>query len=137
MAAVTSDASPPGPAASPAVRVDVSDDGVVWTVVLRRPRARNAVDRATAKELTAAFRRFDADPRACVAVLTGSEDAGTFCAGADLKAIAAGDLNEFGPVGSTDGPMGPTRLQLTKPVIAAISGHAVAGGACLNPCGVR
>ena len=104
------------------VRVDRA--GPVTTVVLNRPDRRNAVDRATAEALADAFRSFDADPEARVAVLWG--DGGTFCAGADLQAIAAGDPNRVAPDG--DGPMGPTRMLLSKPVIAAISGHAVAGG---------
>jgi enoyl-CoA hydratase len=96
----------------------------VTTVILDRPARRNAVDRATAAALADAFRAFDADPDARVAVLAGAGD--TFCAGADLKAIAAGAPNRIEPDG--DGPMGPTRLVLGKPVIAAIAGHAVAGG---------
>ncbi|HEX5408086.1 MAG TPA: crotonase/enoyl-CoA hydratase family protein [Pseudonocardiaceae bacterium] len=98
--------------------------GAVTTVVLSRPDVRNAVDAATALELADAFRAFDADSEASVAVLYG--DGGTFCAGADLKAVAAGRPNRVAPDG--DGPMGPTRLRLTKPVIAAVAGHAVAGG---------
>lgn len=85
---------------------------------------KNAVDRQTAEELAAAFRAFDADPGARVAVLYG--DHGTFCAGADLKAMATGAGNRVAPDG--DGPMGPSRMLLGKPVIAAIAGHAVAGG---------
>ncbi len=93
-------------------------------MILDRAGARNAVDRAMAQELADAFRAFERDDAARVAVLTG--DHGTFCAGADLKAIAAGAGNRVEPGG--DGPMGPTRLLLDKPVIAAIAGHAVAGG---------
>jgi enoyl-CoA hydratase len=104
--------------------VRVEKNGVVTTVVLDRPAVKNAVDRATADELAAAFRAFDADPGAHVAVLWGA--GGTFSAGADLKAIAAGDPNRVMPDG--DGPLGPTRFDLGKPVIAAISGYAVAGG---------
>ena len=97
----------------------------ITTVIIDRPQARNAVDRATADALTAAFRTFDADPDADVAVLWGA--GGTFCAGADLKAISDGrGMNRIDPAG--DGPMGPTRMKLGKPVIAAIAGHAVAGG---------
>ncbi len=96
----------------------------VTTVVLDRPQAKNAVDRATADALAAAFRSFEDDPQAHVAVLYG--DHGTFCAGADLKAIAEGRGNRLAPDG--DGPMGPSRMLLSKPVVAAISGHAVAGG---------
>ena len=94
------------------------------TVAIDRPDVKNAVDRPTAEALAAAFRLFDADPEARVGVLAG--DHGTFCAGADLKAITAGRGNRVQLEG--DGPMGPTRMVLTKPVIAAISGHAVAGG---------
>jgi enoyl-CoA hydratase len=98
--------------------------GLVTVVTIDRPHRRNAVDRPTADALLHAFQTFDADPDAAVAVLTGA--AGTFCAGADLQAIASGTGNrvtEDGP-----GPMGPTRLALSKPVIAAVEGHAVAGG---------
>ncbi|MEU5686977.1 crotonase/enoyl-CoA hydratase family protein [Streptomyces venezuelae] len=98
--------------------------GHVTTIVLSRPAARNAVDGPTARALADAFRAFDADPQASVAVLWG--EGGTFCAGADLKAIGTPDGNTVTEDG--DGPMGPTRMRLTKPVIAAISGHAVAGG---------
>jgi enoyl-CoA hydratase len=98
--------------------------GHVTTVVLSRPAARNAVDGPTAAELTAAFREFEADENARVAVLWG--EGGTFCAGADLKAIGTGHGNRIAEDG--DGPMGPTRLRLSKPVIAAVAGHAVAGG---------
>jgi enoyl-CoA hydratase len=98
--------------------------GAVTTVVIDRRDARNAVDRETAQALADAFREFDADPDARVAVLHGAH--GTFCAGADLKALAAGEGNRVAPDG--DGPMGPSRMLLGKPVIAAISGHAVAGG---------
>ncbi|MET9547940.1 crotonase/enoyl-CoA hydratase family protein [Streptomyces sp. NPDC006627] len=98
--------------------------GPVTTVVLSRPAARNAVDGPTARALADAFRAFDADPEASVAVLWG--EGGTFCAGADLKAIGTPDGNDVTRDG--DGPMGPTRTRLAKPVIAAISGHAVAGG---------
>ncbi|MGY6019645.1 crotonase/enoyl-CoA hydratase family protein [Streptomyces spinosirectus] len=98
--------------------------GHVTTVVLSRPEARNAVDGPTAAELADAFREFDADEEARVAVLWG--EGGTFCAGADLKAIGTGRGNRVEEDG--DGPMGPTRLRLSKPVIAAVAGHAVAGG---------
>ncbi|MFD5638717.1 crotonase/enoyl-CoA hydratase family protein [Streptomyces sp. NPDC127077] len=98
--------------------------GHVTTIVLSRPAARNAVDGPTAAELTDAFRKFEADETARVAVLWG--EGGTFCAGADLKAIGTERGNEVAEEG--DGPMGPTRLRLTKPVIAAVAGHAVAGG---------
>ncbi|MFC4030956.1 crotonase/enoyl-CoA hydratase family protein [Streptomyces polygonati] len=105
-----------------AVRIERA--GPVTTVVLSRPAARNAVDGPTAVRLADAFREFDADGEAAAAVLWG--DGGTFCAGADLKAIGTGRGNRVAEDG--DGPMGPTRLRLGKPVIAAISGHAVAGG---------
>jgi enoyl-CoA hydratase len=104
--------------------VHVEKNGPVTTVILSRPEVRNAVDRDTAEALADAFRAFDADDTTLVGVLWG--DHGTFCAGADLKAIAMGQPNRVEPTG--DGPMGPTRLLLQKPVIAAISGHAVAGG---------
>jgi enoyl-CoA hydratase len=109
--------------------VRIERDGPVTTVTLDRAGVKNAVDRTTAEELAAAFRAFDADPDARVAVLYG--DHGTFCAGADLKALATagapgGAANRVAPDG--DGPMGPSRMVLGKPVIAAISGHAVAGG---------
>ena len=104
--------------------IQLEQNGAVTIISLNRPHARNAVDRATAQALADAFRAFDADETAAVGVLHG--DHGTFCAGADLKAIAAGQGNRVAPEG--DGPMGPTRMLLNKPVIAAISGHAVAGG---------
>lgn len=99
-------------------------EGPVTIVTMDRPEARNAVDRATAAALADAMRAFDADADAAVAVLDGA--GGAFCAGADLKALARGDGNRIEPDG--DGPMGPSRMLLSKPVIAAISGHAVAGG---------
>jgi len=98
--------------------------GPVWTVVLSRRERRNAVDGPTATALADAFRAFDADGEARVAVLWG--EGGTFCAGADLKAISEGRGNAVREGG--DGPMGPSRMQLGKPVIAAVAGHAVAGG---------
>ncbi|MEU0783101.1 crotonase/enoyl-CoA hydratase family protein [Streptomyces sp. NPDC006173] len=104
--------------------VRIERQGHVTTVVLSRPAARNAVDGPTAAELADAFRKFEADETARVAVLWG--EGGTFCAGADLKAIGAEQGNQVTEDG--DGPMGPTRLRLTKPVIAAVAGHAVAGG---------
>ncbi|PZG11119.1 enoyl-CoA hydratase, partial [Micromonospora craterilacus] len=104
--------------------VRMERDGPVTTVILDRPEARNAVDGPTARALADAFRSFDADPEAAVAVLWGA--GGTFCAGADLKAIGTPRGNRVEPDG--DGPMGPTRMILSKPVIAAISGYAVAGG---------
>ena len=105
----------------------IQRDGKVWTVTLNRPEVRNAVDGATAHLLAQAFRDFDADAEACVAVLHGA--GGQFCAGADLKAVARGSGgNPLDPDMHADGPMGPTRLRLAKPVIAAVEGHAVAGG---------
>jgi enoyl-CoA hydratase len=105
-----------------AVRVERS--GPVSTVVLHRPERRNAVDGPTAVQLAAAFRAFDADPGAAVAVLYG--EGGVFCAGADLTALGTERGNRVAPDG--DGPMGISRLRLSKPVIAAVSGYAVAGG---------
>jgi enoyl-CoA hydratase len=107
---------------SDAVRVE--RDGPVFTVLLSRPERRNAVDRATADALAEAFRSFDGDPEACVAVLHG--EGGVFCSGADLKEAGGEAGNRVASDG--DGPMGPTRLTLGKPVIAAVAGHAVAGG---------
>ncbi|WP_326741304.1 crotonase/enoyl-CoA hydratase family protein [Streptomyces sp. NBC_01732] len=104
--------------------VRIERDGPVFTVILGRPEVRNAVDGPTARQLADAFREFDADPDACVAVLWG--EGGTFCSGADLKGIGTERGNEVRADG--DGPMGPTRMHLGKPVIAAVSGHAVAGG---------
>jgi enoyl-CoA hydratase len=106
----------------PSVRIE--KNGAVTTVIINRPAVRNAVDIDTAQALADAFRTFDADADAAVAVLCG--EGGTFCAGADLKAVAEGRMNRLEPDG--DGPMGPSRMRLSKPVIAAISGHAVAGG---------
>jgi enoyl-CoA hydratase len=106
------------------VTVRVEREGPVTTVILDRPSVRNAVDGPTARALAAAFAGFDSDDGARVAVLWGA--GGTFCSGADLKAAGGPDGNRLAPDG--DGPMGPTRMRLTKPVIAAISGHAVAGG---------
>lgn len=104
--------------------VRVERDGAVTTVALDRREVRNAVDAPTAAALADAFRAFEADDGAHVAVLWGA--GGTFCAGADLKALGGPGANRVAQDG--DGPMGPTRLRLSKPVIAAISGHAVAGG---------
>ncbi|HEX6392007.1 MAG TPA: crotonase/enoyl-CoA hydratase family protein [Acidimicrobiales bacterium] len=105
-----------------AVRIEKS--GPVTTVILHRPEAKNAVDRPTAEALAQAFREFDNDAGASVAVLFGEGD--TFCAGADLKAFGSDRVNRVAADG--DGPMGPTRMVLSKPVIAAVSGYAVAGG---------
>lgn len=96
----------------------------ITTIILSRPDVRNAIDRSTAHALAEAFRAFEADDEARVAVLHG--DHGTFCSGADLKAAARGELPRIEPDG--DGPLGPTRMILKKPVIASIAGHAVAGG---------
>jgi enoyl-CoA hydratase len=109
---------------SETVAVSIERDGPVTVVTLHRPEVRNAVDRDTAAALAAAFRAFDADDTAAVAVLYGA--GGTFCAGADRKAVAAGRPNRVEPDG--DAPMGVSRLRLSKPVIAAVEGYAVAGG---------
>ena len=104
--------------------VVVSREGPVTVVTIDRPEVRNAVDAATADALREAFASFDSDPLASVAVLTGA--GGNFCSGADLKALHAGDhrpVRDGGP-----GPMGPTRMSLGKPVVAAVEGYAVAGG---------
>lgn len=107
------------------MNVSVEKNGPVTTVVLDRPEARNAVDGPTAKALAQAFRQFDADDEARVAVFYGAN--GTFCAGADLKALAdKSRRNRLEARG--DGPMGPSRMLLSKPVIAAVAGYAVAGG---------
>src|SRR5262245_8892829 len=104
--------------------VRVERSGAVTTVIINRPAVRNAVDGPTAAALAEAFRDFNADAAASVAVLYG--DGGTFCAGADLRAVRTATGNQTSPDG--DGPMGPTRMRLTKPIIAAVAGHAVAGG---------
>lgn len=109
---------------SDAVRLEV--EGPVATVVLHRPEARNAVDGPTAAALEEAFAAIEADADLAVAVLWGA--GGTFCAGADLKAIGTDRGNALHDVGAGPGPMGPSRRVLSKPVIAAIEGHAVAGG---------
>ncbi|HEX4534628.1 MAG TPA: crotonase/enoyl-CoA hydratase family protein [Rhizomicrobium sp.] len=112
--------------------VRVERDGPVTTVILDRPQVRNAVDRPTAEALAEAFVQFERDDAALVAVLWGA--GGSFSAGADLKAIAEGHGNRtVAPPETLDalnvsGPMGPTRMRLSKPVIAAVAGHAVAGG---------
>jgi enoyl-CoA hydratase len=109
------------------MRVETKADSAVFTVILNRPDKRNAVDRPMAEALRAAFETFEADESLRVAVLAGA--GGHFCAGADLAAI--GDparRNELDAQGGGDGPMGPTRLALSKPLIAAVSGYAVAGG---------
>ncbi len=104
--------------------VFVEKDGPLMTIILSRPEKRNAVDRETAAELAGAFREFEGDDAARVAVFTG--DQGHFCAGADLKSMAEGLPNRIAPDG--DGPMGPSRMRFSKPVIAAIAGYAVGGG---------
>jgi len=104
--------------------VDVSTDGRVVIISINRPQVRNAVNESTAVALCDAFEDFDANNELDVAVLVGAQ--GTFCAGADLKAVAQGGGNKVRPEGR--GPMGPTRLHLSKPVIAAVEGYAVAGG---------
>lgn len=104
--------------------IRVERQGPVTTVVLDRPERRNAVDGPMAAELADAFTAFDADPAASVAVLYG--EGGHFCAGADLTSIGTDRSNQVAPGG--DGPMGPTRMELSKPVIAAVEGFAVAGG---------
>ena len=104
--------------------VRVERDGPVFTVLLSRPERRNAVDGPTAAALVQAFREFEADGEAAVAVLHG--EGGVFCAGADLKAVGTDSGNRVAPDG--DGPMGPSRMRVSKPVIAAVAGHAVAGG---------
>jgi enoyl-CoA hydratase len=106
--------------------VRVERSGPVTTVLINRPAARNAVDGPTASALADAFRAFDADEEASVAVLSGT--GGVFCAGADLKSVGTDRGNQLTPVADGDGPMGPTRMVLSKPVIAAVHGHAVAGG---------
>ncbi|MEW6527416.1 MAG: crotonase/enoyl-CoA hydratase family protein [Spirochaetota bacterium] len=100
----------------------------ILIITINRPEVRNAIDRPTAEELTEAFRKFDADDNVKVAILTGAD--GNFCAGADLLAIAEDGhrKNKLNPDMKDDGPLGPTRMLLSKPVIAAISGYAVAGG---------
>jgi enoyl-CoA hydratase len=104
--------------------VIVTQESRTQIIQINRPGRRNAVDGPTAELLASAFQSFDEDDRYDVAILTGSSN--TFCAGADLKAVASGQGNSVRESGR--GPMGPTRMQLNKPVIAAIEGHAVAGG---------
>jgi len=104
--------------------IDIESDGEVFIVSINRPAVRNAIDGPTAAALAEAFRAFDRNAEHAVAVLTGA--GGTFCAGADLKALAGGSGTPFSEDG--DGPLGPTRFLLGKPVIAAVEGHAVAGG---------
>lgn len=106
--------------------VRVESRGSLRTIILNRPDRRNAIDPGMARMLAEAFRAFDADDSASVAVLHGV--GGHFCAGADLKALAAGDIHEVDPDPAKDGPLGCTRLSLSKPVIASVEGYAVAGG---------
>ncbi len=111
--------------------VRITQDGPVWIVTIDRPEVRNAVDGPTATALDAAFAAFEADANASVAILTGAN--GTFCAGADLKAISDGrgnrvDKRTAAEIVDSLGPMGPSRRLLSKPVIAAVEGFAVAGG---------
>jgi enoyl-CoA hydratase/carnithine racemase len=110
---------------SPSPKVTVAISDAVWTVSINRPAARNAVDNETSEALAAIFKGFEADADARVGILTGA--GGNFCAGADLKEIASGNRRKRWET-SDDGPMGPTRLLLSKPVIAAVEGYAVAGG---------
>ena len=106
--------------------VRVESRGSLRTIILNRPDRRNAIDPSMARMLAEAFREFDADDSASVAVLHGA--GGHFCAGADLKALAAGDIHEVDPDPTIGGPLGCTRMSLSKPVIAAVEGYAVAGG---------
>ena len=106
--------------------VVIEKQGVVTTILINRPEVRNAVDRPTAQLLADALRAFEADDQARVAVLAGA--AATFCAGADLGAVAEGTARRNRLEVEGDGPMGPSRMSLSKPLIAAIEGHAVAGG---------
>jgi enoyl-CoA hydratase len=108
---------------SPKVTLEIAD--AVWIVGINRPEVRNAVDNETAEALAVIFKGFEADAAARVGILTGAD--GNFCAGADLKEIASGNRRKRWET-SDDGPMGPTRLLLSKPVIAAVEGYAVAGG---------
>ena len=112
-----------------AMEVLVETSGSVRTVIINRPEVRNAIDRPTAEQLFEAFKDFEVDDSVRCAVLTG--EGGNFCAGADLKAVASGELARMNPLNedmSQCAPLGPTRLIMSKPVIAAVSGYAVAGG---------
>ncbi len=104
--------------------IDVEIDYPIYTIIINNPEVKNAVDGPTAEELANAFRQFEKDEKALAAVLWGAN--GTFCSGANLKAIMEGRGNRIDKTG--DGPMGPTRMELSKPVIAAVAGYAVAGG---------
>lgn len=108
-----------------AVNISYDTEDAIAIITINRPEVANAIDRATATELADAFRRFDADPALSVAVLSGAQ--GKFCAGADLQAMRDPErVSRIAPHG--DGPVGPTRLLLGKPVVAAVEGHAVVGG---------
>ncbi len=124
------DPTVPGPrvpgSTVPGSTVRTERRGTTFVVTIDRPEVRNAVDGPTAALLAAAFREFDADDTASVAVLTGA--GGTFCAGADLKGVSEGRGNRVEADVALDGPMGPTRMLLSKPVLAAVEGFAVAGG---------
>jgi enoyl-CoA hydratase len=104
-------------------KISIETLGKVQIICINRPQVRNAVDVECANQLREAFVQFEQNPELNVAILTGAE--GNFCAGADLKAVAAGEKR---PVNAKDGPMGPTLLNLSKPTIAAVEGYAVAGG---------
>ncbi len=125
-----SPSSPPSSSSSTSstssASVTTERSGAVFIVTICRPEARNAVDGPTARGLADAFRTFDRDDSLSVAVLTGA--GGTFCSGADLKAVGRGEGNKVEQDIALDGPMGPTRMLLSKPVIAAVEGFAVAGG---------
>ena len=111
------------------MQVEVEKSGKVYTVIINRPEVKNAIDYETSRQLAKAFRGFEADDAMCAAVLWGAH--GTFCAGADLKALASDPLQEALRLNedmAADGPLGPTRMLLSKPVVAAISGYCVAGG---------
>lgn len=109
------------------VHTEILHQGQIWIISINRPDVRNCVDRGTAEQLALAFSQFDQDPQARVAILTG--EGGHFCAGADLKAVASGDHTRMNRIDRHgDGPMGISRMQLSKPVIAAVHGYCVAGG---------
>ncbi len=105
--------------------IEISKNDGIWTIMINRPELKNAVDHPTAQALADAFREFDQDSESKVAILCGN---GNFCAGADLKSVAKADGTAPKVKEKGDGPMGPSRMLLNKPVIAAVEGHAVAGG---------